>query len=314
MHATVATGVVAGAWQTVGADARLDVAQDARGSTPELTQRLAAVPGVRHAVAAQVTDRVQLTAGSATISSRMIIVDAPALRRLLGDTPLPQQRALDRLTVPTAGTVPALVRSRDGRLRPGVTLTLFQGDSAHITLTVVGTAPPIADADTVVLVDATAMADAGLPVVPDTIWVSGPGAERAVTANAALGNAVLRTDVLRTRSQAPLTAGLLELAWASAGALLLLGLLGIALAAATEAPARWQTLTRLRTLGLRPRDARRVAAGELLPLVMVAAVAGPALGVLLADATLGPLALRLLTGQATDPVVAPPWTGSVWWP
>jgi len=31
------------------------------------------------------------------------------------------------------------------------------------------------------------------------------------------------------------------------------------------------------------------------------------LGVLLADVTLGPLALRLLTGQPTDPVVTPPW-------
>ena len=64
--------------------------------------------------------------------------------------------------------------------------------------------------------------------------------------------------------------------------LLALGLLGFALGAAAGAPERWQTLTRLRTLGLRPRDARRVAAGELLPPVLLAAVGGPLLGVLLA--------------------------------
>ncbi len=309
VHATVAGGLVDGAWQTVGADARLDVADDARASTARLAQQLAAAPGVRHVVAAQVTDHVHVTAGNVSSAPRLIIVDVPALRRLLADTPIPQQQALDRLTAPKSGTVPALVRSTDGTLRPGMTLTLFHGDNSHVTLTVVGTAPPIGDAGTVVLVDAAAMAAAGLQAVPDTIWVTGTDAEHVVTANAAAGNAVLRTDVLAARRHAPLAAGLLRLARFCAVALLALGLLGIALAAATEAPARWQTLTRLRTLGLRRRDVRRVAAGELLPLVVLTAVVGPALGVMLTRVTLGPLALRLLTGQTTDPVVTPPWIG-----
>ena len=50
-----------------------------------------------------------------------------------------------------------------------------------------------------------------------------------------------------------------------------------------------------------------MAAGELLPPVMVAAVGGPLLGVLLARLTLGPLELRLLTGQAADPALVLPW-------
>jgi putative ABC transport system permease protein len=50
-----------------------------------------------------------------------------------------------------------------------------------------------------------------------------------------------------------------------------------------------------------------VAAGELLPPVIVAAVGGPLLGVLLARLTLGPLALRLLTAQAADPALVLPW-------
>jgi putative ABC transport system permease protein len=105
----------------------------------------------------------------------------------------------------------------------------------------------------------------------------------------------------------PLASGVLRLAWVSAVTLPVLGLLGLALGTAAGAPERWQTLTRLRTLGLRPREARWVAAGELLPPVVVAAVGGPLLGVLLARLTFGSLALRLLTG--TDPAPASPSWG-----
>ncbi|WP_327003580.1 hypothetical protein OHA72_52375 [Dactylosporangium sp. NBC_01737] len=118
---------------------------------------------------------------------------------------------------------------------------------------------------------------------------------------------MLRADVEHTRRDAPLTAGLLRLARNAAAALLVLGLLGFALGASAGAPQRWQTLTRLRTLGLRPRDARWIAAGELLPPVLIAAVGGPLLGILLARLTLGPLELRLLTRQAVDPSLALPW-------
>ncbi|MEV4348639.1 FtsX-like permease family protein, partial [Actinoplanes sp. NPDC049596] len=83
--------------------------------------------------------------------------------------------------------------------------------------------------------------------------------------------------------------------------------LGFALAAAACAPERWETLARLRTLGLRPRDARRVAAAELLPPVLVAAVFGPLFALGLAGLTFGPLALRTLTAQTSDPATAVPW-------
>ncbi|WP_373862167.1 hypothetical protein, partial [Cellulomonas biazotea] len=60
-------------------------------------------------------------------------------------------------------------------------------------------------------------------------------------------------------------------------------------------------------LGLRGRAAGRVAAGELLPPPVVAAAGGVVIGVLLVGALAGPLALRLVTGQAADPVVEPAW-------
>ncbi|WP_214417232.1 FtsX-like permease family protein, partial [Sphaerisporangium fuscum] len=307
LAATAGQGLEDGAWRTVGADARLDVVPAAAASTPALARRIAAAPGVRQAVAAQITDGARVVADSLVAAPRLVIVEAAAFRRLLASTPLPDAPQLSRLAATGHGDVPALVRSSGGDLRPGMRLQLLRDGAPAIRLTAVGTAPAVGDAGDVVLVDAAAVAAAGMRAVPNTVWVTGPGAARAVSAGDVAATAVLRADVLGARRTAPLTAGLLRLAWASALTLLILGLLGLALGAAASAPERWQTLTRLRTLGLRPRDARWVAAGELLPPVVVAAVAGPLLGVLVARLALGPLALRLLTGQDADPSLVPPW-------
>ncbi|WP_433131013.1 FtsX-like permease family protein [Micromonospora sp. CA-240977] len=304
---TVTRGLADGAWSTVGADARLDVGAEA--ATPALAERIGAAPGVGQVVVAQVTDSARVFAESTLLTPRLVIVDAAAFQRLLATTPLPDAPALARLTAPgpVPGDVPALVRSSDGGLRTGTRLQLPREGAPAIRLTAVGTAPSVGGVDDVVIVDAAALADAGLPAVPNTVWVTGSGAARAVSTSGVASDVVLRADVLRAQRVAPLTAGLLRLAWTAAAVLLALGLLGLTLAAAAGASQRWQTLTRLRTLGLRPRDVRWVAAGELLPPVVVAAVCGPLLGALLARLTLGPLDLRLLTGQATDPAAVLPW-------
>ncbi|WP_435206590.1 FtsX-like permease family protein [Micromonospora sp. bgisy143] len=309
LGATVNRGLADGAWSAVGADARLDVAGDAETATPTVAAHIAAAPGVRQVVVAQVTDSARVFTDSSPLTPRLVIVDAAAFQRLLASTPLPDAPALARLTTPgpRPGEVPALVRSGDGELRTGTRLQLPRDDAPAIHLVAVGAAPSVDGAGDVVIVDAGALADAGLPAVPNTVWVTGPGAARAVTNSGVASDVVVRADVLRAQRVAPLTAGLLRLAWAAAAVLLALGLLGLALAAAAGAGERWQTLTRLRTLGLRPRDARWVAAGELLPPVVVVAVCGPLLGALLARLTLGPLDLRLLTGQAGDPGAVLPW-------
>ncbi|MDG4808650.1 ABC transporter permease [Micromonospora sp. WMMD1120] len=307
LSGTVTRGLADGAWSTVGADARLDVAADAEAATPALAERIAAAPGVGQVVVARVTDSARVFSESAPLTPRLVVVDAAAFQRLLASTPLPDAPALARLTAPGSGDVPALVRSSGGAPRIGTRLQLPREDAPAIRLAVVGTAPPVGGAGDVVIVDATALGRAGLPAVPNTVWVTGPGAARAVSNSGVAADVVLRADVLREQRVAPLTAGLLGLSWTAVAVLLALGVLGLALAAAAGASERWQTLTRLRTLGLRPRDARWVAAGELLPPVVVAAVCGPLLGVLLARLTLGPLDLRLLTGQAADPTAVVPW-------
>ncbi|MEW2143465.1 ABC transporter permease [Micromonospora vinacea] len=304
---TVTRGLADGAWSTVGADARLDVGADA--ATPALAERIAAAPGVEQVVVAQVTDSARVFSESTLLTPRLVIVDTAAFQRLLASTPLPDAPALARLTAPGRGPgdVPALVRSGDGALRTGTPLQLPRDGAPAIRLAAVGTAPSVGGATDVVVVDAAALAEAGLPAVPNTVWVTGPGAARALSNTGVAADVVLRADALRAQRVAPLTAGLLRLAWTAAAVLLALGMLGLTLAAAAGASERWQTLTRLRTLGLRPRDVRWVAAGELLPPVVVAAVCGPLLGALLARLTLGPLDLRLLTGQGDNPATVLPW-------
>ncbi|MFC6018309.1 ABC transporter permease [Plantactinospora solaniradicis] len=309
LQATAVRGLAEGAWRTVGADARLDVSPVDAASTADLAQRIAVAPGVRQVVAAQVTDGARVAADSTLVAPRLVIVDTAALAGLLAATPLPDGPQLDRLAVAgtAPGPVPALVRSADGRLRPGARLELRRDDGPAVPLAVVGAAPTVGDADDVVIVDAAAISAAGVPVVLNTVWAAGPGAGRAVADSTVAADVVVREDVLAQRRAAPLAMGLLRLGWASITMLLAMGLLGLVLGAAAGAPERWQTLTRLRTLGLRPTDARRVAVGELLPPVVVAALGGPLLGVVLAGLTLGPLALRLLTAQAVDPTLVLPW-------
>ncbi|KUL28592.1 FtsX-like permease family protein [Actinoplanes awajinensis] len=302
---TVDRGLTDGAWRTVGADARLDLSPRKASATDEVMRKLVGAAGVRHVVAAQVIDVAPLVVGDASRPARLVVVDSAAYRTLLADTPL---TALPPLPA-GSGAVPALVRSGDGKVGVGSQLKLPRDGAPPVSFDAVGVAPAIGGGEDVVLVDAAAMTAAGVTVVPNTIWVTGPGAAQA--AKAAAGDALveIRTDVERARRDAPLVTGLIRLAWASAGTLLALGLLGFALGAAAGAPERWQTLSRLRTLGLRTREARRVATAELLPLALLAAAGGPLLGAGLAWLTLGPLALRLLTGQPDDPALILPWAG-----
>jgi putative ABC transport system permease protein len=310
VSATESNGQAQGAWRAVGADARLEVRPSPGLET--LARRVAATDGVRLAVAARVADTVPVVADSTTYA-RLVVVDPAMFRQLLAGTPLPDAPQLSRLEAPggagtTGGRVPALVRSSDPALRQAKELSVRWNDTL-IGLTPVGPAPAVGDGEgDVVVVDATAFAAAGAVAEPNTVWAVGPRAAQALTAAAGGGDVVtLRQDVLTARREAPLAAGLLQLANASTGVLLLLGLLGVALGAAASAPGRGETLARLRTLGLRPGEARQVAAGELLPPVVVGAVGGLAIGVLLAHASLGLLGLRLLTGQVTEPVLVVPW-------
>jgi putative ABC transport system permease protein len=312
VSSTERDGQAEGAWRSVNADARMDVTPD--GSVGALAQRVSASKGVRQVVVARIADHVNVLSDTTVSDVRLVVVDAAGFSRLLASTPLPDAPQLARLEVagPTGGRVPALLRSSDSTLGSAKSLSVRWMDE-EIKLAAVGTAPAVGDgADNVLIVDAAAFAAAGAEAAPNTVWVSGPGTAQAVAAAARSNDVVtVRQDVLAARRSAPLASGLLHLAEVSIGVLLLWGLLSVLLGASASAPERGEMLARLRTLGLRPRESRRVAAGELLPPVIVGAVGGMAIGVLLAHASLGLLTLRLLTGQSTDPALMVPWMSVV---
>lgn len=301
LAATQQAGQADGAWRTVGGDARIDVPERVSGAA--VAAGLGAAHGVQAAVAAYVRDNVYVRVDGAVAYLRLVVVDPAAFRALRAATPLPN----DPQTV--------LPAPRDGAntsalapFRPGTHVTLKQ-DVTSVELTVVGAAPAVGDGEPGVLfVDAAAFAAAGGVATPNTVWVVGPGTGAAVAAIPTGSGAVtLRTDVLNARRSAPLNAGLQQLSLAAAVVMLVLGALGVALGAAAGAPSRAETLARLATLGLRPRDSRRVAASEILTPVLFGALGGTGVGLLLALAALGPLGLRLLTGQAQDPSLVVPW-------
>ncbi len=311
VSSTETEGQAHGAWRAVGADARLNV--EPAASVAALAQRLSTSTGVHQAVAARVAENVMVHADDAVRYVRLVVVDATAFRQLLATTPLPDAPQLRRIeaSVGTGARVPALLRSGDGTVHLPKRLDVQWNDKA-IQLTAAGSAPAVGSGEgDVLVVDAAAFAAAGAEAAPNTVWTIGPRAAQAVAAAEPGGVVTLREDALTARRSAPLAAGLLNLARASIGVLLLWSLLSVVLGAAASAPARGEMLARLRTLGLRPGESRRVAAGELLPSVIVGTVGGLVLGVVLAHASLGLLALHLLTGEATDPALVVPWTSAV---
>jgi len=202
--------------------------------------------------------------------------------------------------------VPALLLGDDAALRDGL---VVHWQDVSIPLEVVGRAPRVdASLDPVVVVDAGAFADAGAVAEPDTVWAVGPGAASAVTAAAGpSGSVTTYAEVLRARRDAPLSSGLVRLAVVSAAVLLLFALVGVALAAAVEAPARRESLGRLRALGLPDGHLRQVLVGEMLTPVLVAILAGLTLGVGGALALFGSLSLEEITGQTGSPGLVVPW-------
>ncbi|SDQ70456.1 FtsX-like permease family protein [Quadrisphaera sp. DSM 44207] len=313
LAATTSAGQVEGSWAAVGAD--VTVTTEPRADLPAAAGAVAARDGVRAAVAARVDDDAQITERSAGGRVRLVVTDPAAFGRLLAATPLPDAPDLARLAGGTGGAggaggaVPALFSS-DLLDELGASTTLVRGEGP-VDLRAVGTVPALgSSAESTVVVDAVALSGAlGAPVLPDVLWVAGPGAAQAVAAEPALrGTSVVeRTDWLAERRAQPLTAGLGHLAAASAGVLVLLAVLVVVVGAAATAPGRATALAALRTLGVDGAQARRIALGELLPPVLLASAVGVGLGALLARAVTGPLQLRLLTGQPEAPDLVLPW-------
>jgi putative ABC transport system permease protein len=305
LAATEQHGQAQGALMSVGGDARLRTSADP--SVTAIAASVSGAPGVEAAAAARVVDGVRASTTSAAAVVRLVVVDAEAYRRLLADSPLPDVPALSRLrTRGDDGAVPALLRGGDAALRDGLRV---RWQDEVIPLRVVGDAPRVGDSgDPVVIVDADAFAAAGAVVDPDTVWAVGPGAAAALRdATGSSGSVDVLADVLDQRRSAPLASGLVDLAIVSSVLLAVFAVLGVVIAAASDAPPRAESLGRLRSLGVDDAGLRRVLAGELVVPVLVGSVAGLVLGVGAAVLMFGPLSLQLVTGQVSTPDLVVPW-------
>ncbi|MBZ5740466.1 ABC transporter permease [Nocardioides mangrovi] len=303
LAATEHRGQETGALLAVGGDARLTAAPDPDLET--VARQVAEEPGVRAAVAGRVADDVQLVSARSAASVRLVVVDAASYARLLAASPLPDVPALAGLDTGD-DRVPALLLGGTPDLQGSPVL---HWQDAVVPLDVVGAAPRVdAAIGPVVVVDVGALGRAGVTATPDTVWTVGPGAADALTrAGGDVGSVTTYAAELDARRDAPLASALVRLAAASSVPLLLFAVLGVVLAAAAEAPARGQSLGRLRSLGLADRDLRRVLAGEVLTTVVVATLVGLALGLGAVAATFGSLSLERITGETRTPDVVLPW-------
>lgn len=310
LFATERNGQADGAWASVGSDARLEVQPDVSVTT--IVDRVSEAPDVSAVVAARVEDGVRVSTDAQVTEVRLVVVDATAFRRLLARTPLPDVRQLSRLRPRTSddGTVRALATGGGRALLDGGRL---RWDETLVPLRVVGTAPRVGGIrGPVVVVDAAAFAATGAVAPPGTVWATGAGAGRALRAAAgSTGDVDTLVGVLDARRSAPLAAGLDHLALAAAGLLLALAIVSVLLAAAADGPSRRESLARLRSLGLRHADSRRLLVAELAGPVVVGAVGGAVIGLGAALATFDALALELVTGQTASPSPAIPWWTAV---
>ncbi len=339
---TARVGQVAGSWDTVGADAVVQTSLP-NPSLSAVAARLAGADGVDAVALGRVRAGTLLFGVPGVQEVRVLAVDPGAYSALLARTPFGAAPALAVLahasTAAAAqadpGALPALV--------PGALLgtrAKVQWGSVTIDLDAVGQVPALpagqpdgTAAGPTVVVDRAALTAVVKAAVaarakqtdspsyvtepaagdPDTVWAVGPGVAAAARSAAAPSGALVltRAQWLADRRSDPLAGGLLALVALVAAVCAGLAIVVVVLDAAASAPGRGRSLATVRVLGMRRRDAARVAAGELLPPTLVAALGGLLIGVLLAGAIVAPLALRLVTGQSSDPGLVLPWWATV---
>ncbi|MFC0714877.1 hypothetical protein [Cellulomonas biazotea] len=333
---TARAGQVDGAWDAVGADVVVrTTSPDA--SLEDVAAALTAADGVDAVAVGRAQDERQLFGVRGVDSVRVLVVDPVRYADLLARTPF---GAADQLTTLADASADARTRTAPGPLPAlvpagllGAEPSLRWGD-VTVDLEPVGEVPTLpaqqpASASPTVVVDRAALTSvvtalvevraerttsrpagtAHTAVDPDTVWAVGPGAATAARSAASTVGAedLSRAQWLADRRSDPLGSGLVGLVVLAAAVCAALASTVVVLDAAASAPGRARSLATARVLGLRGRAAGRVAAGELLPPPVVAAAGGVVIGVLLVGALAGPLALRLVTGQAADPVVEPAW-------
>lgn len=266
------------AWAAVGGDVRVRGDGDAR--LGDAAASWSGAPGVDVAVAARVAEDVPARTADGATRVDVVAGDPADLGALAAALPATARAAgLSTAEVPV-GAVVLRWEGQERTVHPvaGVALP--------------GPAAGRAVGRPVVVVDAAELGGADA-VLPTTVWLVGTGAADAVRGDAYAGDAEVleRTTVLAELRADVLPRALVGAAGAAVALLLTFVALAVLVSAAAGGPARRRALDTLRTVGLTDREARWVAAGEVLPGALLATAAGALTGCAVAPVVLGPLGL-----------------------
>jgi putative ABC transport system permease protein len=304
---TVRSGMDEASWQRVGADARIAVAPD---EAP--LSELRSAPGVTAAASYVARPAVGVDLGPSSTSLTIIGIDneypdvVDALPGLSGES-------LRGLAMPTAAGDPLsiVVDQATAKQLSGVDIVMYYGPS-YVPLHVIGTtsiAPTGYLAGPFAYVNLEALA-AVLPTPFDTgsVLVVGPGTDAAVNAaNLPADSALTRAVWIQNRESLALVSGVqLTLLWAviAAAALSTVALIATVIRGSRE---RGQSLSLLRTLGMRRRFGWWLALSELAPILIAAVLGGIVAGVVIVFALEPALGLDVLAGGLSipDPSIEP---------
>jgi putative ABC transport system permease protein len=295
VHDAVINGEVAASWQTTGADATVTPpSQAAEGFTisPAAARAVAGAAGVTHA--AEVMNKAWTTPAGSQVS--VLAVDPASYAELAARTPgFPQVPAGLLATPGEAGAPqPVLVSPQAAALlgAPGqgsgvVTLSTRQASLQPVRVRVAGviaSTPALPSGGAFVIMPLAAIKSAITPQEPipiNEMLLTGGSIDRA-RLTAVLrhtlpdGVVTFRSDVLSALTSGPLQHGAFTLFSLAVVVAAILGLAVMLLELALGASEREATLARLATMGLGEGQRAWVAALEVLPAIIAAAVAAGA--------------------------------------
>ncbi len=318
----VSRGETAASWRATGADAVLNAELTDAPVTPAAQRAAAAVPGVQHATAVQLTRWALPGHGQLSV----VAVDPASYPALLASTPWPPLRrsqlavlaeprpeASQPVPVLASPAAAAALRASRGTLSP-LQGTITSGPlSVRVAGLIPGT-PALPGGGAFVMLPlraapggtATAAAPANLLLLGGG-GIDGP-ALRAVARRLVPGAAVtLRSDVLASLAGAPLQHGAYVMFAVVLAAAAAFGLAALLADLALGAADRHQTLARLATMGVDAGQARRLVLVEKAPGLLAAAAAGTACALVLPALTASALNLSVFTGAGYPVPVRADW-------
>lgn len=306
----------AASWQEVGAPYRVDAQI---GSLPAAVDP-ARLPGV---TASAALFRTQVPIGTRNLRIQLIAVDLAAFQRLIAGSPADLAPPAEMLAAsPADGVVPLLVspalveRSDGAKLGQQIEIVV---EGYHFQVRPIATRVtfPTLPVDALFAVASREQLQAIQPdarLSPVTLFLDAPATpasetaiRAAVTAIAAGATIQGRTVFARAFSESPVTAAIVAGIAIAATVVALYAALAVTAALALAGAARSSEVAHLRMIGLSRRDALGLAIVEHGPTVLLAFIAGVALGLGLFILLQPGLGLDALVGSELDvPVSADP--------